>query len=73
MARATIKTFEAVPLKSGKAFHGGFQPQSKVQKGYQPEGSSDVPQSVPTLVSGVVSPTATPLPTSPTKPSIPGR
>jgi hypothetical protein len=56
MAKATIKTFEGNPLNSEKAFHGGFQPRSKVQKGYQPQGSSDVPQSVPKLVSGVVLP-----------------
>ncbi len=67
MAKATIKTFEAIPLTAEKALNAGFQPQSMVQKGYQPQGSSDVPQSVPKLVSGVV-PTTTAAPSSPVPP-----
>jgi hypothetical protein len=69
MARVTIKTFEATPLKTGTAFHGGFQPKSKVQKGYQPQGSNDVPQSVPKLVSGVVPAAAAPSSDSPEPPA----
>jgi hypothetical protein len=68
MAKVTIKAFDGEPMKSGMAFHGGFQPQSKVQKGYQPQGSGEVPQSVPKLVSGVVSPSTNPTVAPPSQP-----